>query len=169
MSDMSENNNKVVIQCPRCDFQKGIDTVKNLNGSKEVWLKIKCRCGEIFKTFLEKQTFSSSEIITKGHVVIEDLSEIISGLSVSIRDLSMSGVRVETDYPDLFQVDSKVFIKIYCQSPEGSFISKDGTVVDINEKSIGINFTQNGPEWSYKYCSLESEEDKNNFDHYLYL
>jgi hypothetical protein len=102
-------------------------------------------------------------------VVIEDLSEIITGLSVSIRDLSMSGVRVETDYPELFQVDSKVLVKIYCQSPEGAFISKDGTVIDINKKSIGINFTQNGPEWSYKYCSLESEEDKSAFDHYLYL
>lgn len=168
MSGMSQNN-KVVIQCPRCDFQKGIDTVKCLNGSEEVWLKIKCRCGEIFKTLLEKRKFSRSAYRTKGHLVIEDLSEIISGLSVLIRDISNSGVRLETDYPELFKVDGKVLIKIYCHNPEGSFISMDGTVTHINKRSIGIDFTQKSPEWHYRYCSLESEEDKSNFDHYLYL
>ena len=162
-------NNKVVITCPRCDFQKAIDADKCVNRSEEIWLKIKCRCGEIFKALLERRQYSRSVFQTKGHVVIDELSEILSGLSVLIRDISVSGVRVETDYPELFQVGQTVLVKIYCSNPRDSFISKDGTVNNIKRNSVGINFTQNNPEWNYRCCRLESEEDRKNFDHYLYL
>ncbi len=161
--------NKVVITCPRCDFQKAIDTDKCVNRSEAIWLKIKCRCGEIFKVLLERRQYSRSVFQSKGHVIIEDLSEILSGLSVLIQDISVSGVRVEADYPELFQVGQKVLIKIYCSNPAGSFISKDGTVNNVNRNSIGINFTLNSPEWSYRCCRLDSEEDRKKFDQYLYL
>lgn len=159
----------VVIKCPRCDFQKAIDTDKCVNGSAKIGLKVKCRCGEIFKALLEKRKYSRSVFQSKGHVIIEDLSEIISGLSVLIRDISVSGVRIETDYPELFQVGHKVSLKIYCSNPGGAFISKDGTVNNIHQKSIGINFNQISADWIYRYCSLESEEGRKKFDHYLYL
>ena len=162
-------NSKVVIKCPRCDFQKAIDTDKCVNRSEAVWLKIKCRCGEIFKALLERRQYSRSVFRSKGHVIIEDLSEILSGLSVLIEDVSVSGVRVEADYPELFRVGQKVLIKIYCSDPVGSFISKDGIVNNIHRNSIGINFTQNSPEWSYRYCRPDSEEYRKKFDHYLYL
>ena len=168
MADSSLNN-KVVITCPRCHFQKAIDTDECVKRSGEIWLKIKCRCGEIFKALLERRKYSRSGFGSKGHVIIEDLSEIISGLSVTIRDISLSGVRIETDYPELFQVGHKVLLKIYCSKPEGSFISKDGTVNNIRRKSIGINFSHNSPEWNYRCCRLDSEEDGKKFDHYLYL
>ena len=165
----SKGNNKLVITCPRCHFQKAVDTDECVRRSGEIWLKIKCRCGEIFKALLERRKYSRSGFGSKGHVIIEDLCEIISGLSVSIRDISVSGVRIETDYPELFQIGNKVLIKIYCSEPEGAFISKDGTVNNISRKSIGIHFLQNSPEWSYRCCRLDSEEDRNNFDYYLYL
>jgi uncharacterized C2H2 Zn-finger protein len=168
MSAVSQKYN-VVIKCPRCDFQKAIDTDKCVNGSGKIGLKVKCRCGEIFKALLEKRKYSRSVFRSTGHVIIEDLSEIISGLSVSILDISVSGVRIETDYPELFHVGHKVLIKIYCSNPGGAFISKDGTVNNVHQKSIGINFTQINAEWIYRYCSLESEKDRKNFDHYLYL
>ena len=168
---MSAANHKYnfVIKCPRCDFQKAIDTEKCVNGSNEIGLKVKCRCGEIFKALLEKRKYSRSVFRSTGHVIIEDLSEIISGLSVLIRDISISGVRIETDYPELFRIGHKVLIKIYCSNPGEAFISKYGTVTNIHQKSIGINFAQISAEWIYRYCSMESEEGRKKFDYYLYL
>ncbi len=168
MADSGQNS-KVVIECPRCCFQKAIDTDECVKGSGKIRLKIKCRCGEIFKALLEKRSYSRSVFGSKGHVVIEDLSEILSGLSVSIQDISVSGVHIETDYPELFRIGNKVRIKIYCSHPKGAYISKDGNVDNINHNSVGIHFTQNGPEWNYRYGRLDSEEDKKKFDRYLYL
>lgn len=165
----SVQNSKVVIECPRCHFQKAIDTDECVKRSGEIRLKIKCRCGEIFQALLEKQMYSRSAIGSKGHVVIEDLSEILSGLSVSIQDINGSGVHIETDYPELFRIGNKVMVKIYCGNSNGAFISKDGTVENINRNSIGIHFTHNGPEWNYRYGRLDSEDDKTKFDRYLYL
>ena len=93
------DNNQASIICPKCRFETNIDTTKYKNTQKK--LKVKCRCGEIFRLTIEFRKQYRKNVRLSGEYSIQGKKE--KG-EIIIKD-SLSGIKFENFRPHQISTD----------------------------------------------------------------
>ncbi len=83
--------NHVTITCPRCGLAKNKDVTDFKDTPKR--LKAKCKCGEVFRIFLEFRGYYRKIVRLSGDYFVQEKDE--KG-EVLIKNISIAGINFET-------------------------------------------------------------------------
>lgn len=132
-----DHTNRVTIICPKCGFEKNIDTT-NFKGTQKK-LKGRCRCGEDYQFTIEFRKRHRKNVMLPGEYIIqgkEEKGEII------IRDLSLSGFQFESLKPHQILKGDTLEVKFNLNNPLRTEIRKSVKVVRVKDRIIGAYFTE---------------------------
>jgi PilZ domain len=132
-----DENNRALIICPKCGFEKNVNATSFRTGANIV--SIKCKCGETFQTVLENRKYYRKEVRLSGEYIIQKKGE--RG-EVIIRELSLSGVRFESMRPHKISVNDILEMKFNLDNPLRSEIRKIAKVIWVKDRIVGVNFSE---------------------------
>jgi hypothetical protein len=150
-------NNKITLKCPRCARTKEIDVTPLLqkNGPLRAKYRFKCEtcscgledcptCGEtqckggnpiIFQ--IERRKFFRKTVDLSGNLSTREIRKH----PVRIRDLSRSGIRVESKIKNLLTVGTICQIEFNLDDAKQTQIKKEFAVVKVEDNRIDGKFT----------------------------
>lgn len=138
---LTEDNTGTFI-CPKC--QK--TSVKNLSryiGDKTaVRLKAKCSCGHAYVVFLEKRKKFRKTANLPGSYrssALDSDPQNVKG-SMTVKDLSYSGMRIEVGAPPLFAVGDSLYVEFRLDDARRSQVRKKVIVKNIDGLNVGLSF-----------------------------
>ena len=122
--------NHVTITCPKC----GLAMSRNVTNFKDTpkRLKAKCKCGEVFRIFLEFRRYYRKIVRISGDYFIQDKDE--KG-EVLIKNISIDGIKFETLKPHNIFKDDLVELNFVLDNPnktELQTLIKILWVIDLN-------------------------------------
>ena len=135
----SQKRAKIV--CPQCLKYRVIDATNYIHLDRKVMVNVKCPCGNKFRTILEKRSQYRKKTNFVGlfkHML--GRQEIARGL-MTVRDLSINGVKIEiNDYYNIC-IDDRLQIEFHLDDSRRSLIQKSVIVKNINYPFIGTGFS----------------------------
>jgi hypothetical protein len=129
-----------VITCPHCSRQKTLH-VDSFPAHKHL-LKIKCACDRIFTVHLEYRKRVRKKTNLRGTYVNHTQNE--SKGSLTVRDISVSGLSFTSLDHYNFNVDDELSIKFALDDEHQSEIRKEAIVRVIHKTFIGCEFEKGG-------------------------
>ena len=126
----AEDTNYVTITCPKCGLAKNRNVTEFKNTPKR--LKAKCKCGEVFRIFLEFRRYYRKIVRISGDYFIQDKDE--KG-EVLIKNISIDGIKFETLKPHNIFKDDLVELNFVLDNPnktELQTLIKILWVIDLN-------------------------------------
>jgi len=130
-------NNRALIICPKCGFERNVDAM-TLKTATNI-LKVKCKCRETFQIALEYRKHYRKEVRLTGEYIAQksrERGEII------IRELSLTGIRLESVKPHRISIDDMLEIKFILDNPMRTEIRKLAKVIWVKDRIIGVNFSE---------------------------
>jgi hypothetical protein len=100
------DTNYVTITCPKCGLAKNRNVTEFKNTPKR--LKAKCKCGEVFRIFLEFRGYYRKIVRLSGDYFVQEKDE--KG-EVLIKNISINGINFETLKPHNISKDDIVELK----------------------------------------------------------
>jgi hypothetical protein len=131
-----DENNRALIICPKCGFEKNLDATKFRNTKNMV--KGKCKCKETFQFALEYRKHYRKNVSLAGEYIIKKngkKGEII------IRELSLTGIRFESLTPNQISKNDILEIGFKLDNPQRSEVRKLAEVIWLNDRIMGANFS----------------------------
>ena len=98
--------NQATIICPKCGYEKKFDVTSFRNTQKK--LKVKCRCGEIFRVTLEFRKDYRKKVRLNGEYSVQGRDE--KG-KIIVEDISASGIRFTSVEPHYISRNDTVELK----------------------------------------------------------
>jgi hypothetical protein len=117
-------DNTAVLTCPHCKYQKVILANKFKGHNHK--LKVKCRCQNVFKTFLRGTYINHSQKDSGGYLVIENIS--VTGVAISSVDVNK------------FKVGDELSLEFTLDDEYGTEIKKEAIVRSVRQSIIGCDF-----------------------------
>ena len=130
-----DDTNRVRIICPKCRFEKNIDVTNFKDTHKR--LKAKCRCGEVFRLFLEFRKHYRKKVRLPGEYFIhgeDEKGEII------IEDISAGGIRFVSLKPHYISRDDTVELKFTLDNPMRTEIHTLVKIIWIIDRNVGAQY-----------------------------
>ena len=138
---VSEDNTGTFI-CPKCQKTCVRDLSKYMTGKTNVRLKAKCACGHSYVVFLEKRKKFRKSAQLPGKFKTSaggDGSPDTAG-TLTVKDLSYSGMRVELGVPPKFAVGDSLYVEFQLDDARRSQIRKKVIVKNIEGRDVGLAF-----------------------------
>lgn len=135
-------NNQATFVCPSCGSAKVVDVTQFLATKKPVHFKRKCRCGAITPFLLERRQFY------RKPVDIEGICRVLKNnaqLSVRIRDLSRSGLKIDLLEEDELEIGDKLFVEFRLDNKQRTLIQREVIIRKMFGSSLGTEFTSRDP------------------------
>jgi hypothetical protein len=132
-----DENNRALIICPKCGFEKNVDAMKYRNPTNIVTGK--CKCKETFQFSIEYRKHHRKKVRLSGEYIIQQNRE--RG-EVIIRELSLTGIRFEIMRPHQISTGDILEMKFVLDNPLRSEISKLVKVIWVKDRIIGANFSE---------------------------
>jgi len=132
-----DENNRALIICPKCGFEKNVDAMKYRNPTNIVTGK--CKCKETFQFSIEYRKHHRKKVRLSGEYIIQQNKE--RG-EVIIRELSLTGIRFESMRPHQISTGDILEMKFVLDNPLRSEISKLVKVIWVKDRIIGANFSE---------------------------
>jgi hypothetical protein len=129
--------NRVTIICPKCGFEKNIDTTNFKDTQKE--LKGRCRCGETYQFTIEFRKRHRKDVRLPGEYIVQEKGE--KG-EIIIRELSLSGIRFESLMPHQMLKDDTLELKFKLDNPLRTEIRKLVKVIWIKDRIVGAHYIE---------------------------
>jgi len=132
-----DENNRALIICPKCGFEKNVDAMKYRNPTNIVTGK--CKCKETFQFSIEYRKNHRKEVRLSGEYITpknRERGEVI------IRELSLTGIRFESMRPHRISIDDMLEMKFILDNPMRSEISKLAKVIWVKDRIVGANFSE---------------------------
>ena len=127
---------KVNITCPRCMQTTQVDLHGKSNLLDKLVVGYKCKCDHRGKIKLEKRGFLRKDIHLTGRINKgEELFELIS-----IKNLSRSGVKFETNFRAKLQVGDELELEFRLDNKNQSLIRQKGIIRNSNSHQYGLEF-----------------------------
>ena len=106
------NSNQVTILCTKC----GLEQIKNASEFKDSHknLKARCKCGAVFRFFLDFRKFHRKNVQLSGEYLIQGKDE--KG-EIVIDDISMKGIRFSCPKPNQISRNDIVELKFNLDTP----------------------------------------------------
>ena len=130
-----DNNNQVMIVCPKCGTNKNIDVAYFKDTHKR--MKAKCPCGESFRFILEfRQTYRKNFRLAGEYFVQEkdEKGEIL------IEEISASGIRFASLKPHNITKDDTVELKFNLDNPMKTEIRELVKIIWLNGRHVGAQY-----------------------------
>ncbi len=128
-------NAEAVVLCPECGKTKMMNFDRFLDIDKEIKLKVTCKCSHVFSVILERRKYFRKQVDLKGGLINGN-----ENYSISIIDISRTGLKLRTKEALDLNPDDKVVIEFTLDDASRSKISKDGIIRKIAKKYIGVEF-----------------------------
>jgi hypothetical protein len=106
------DTNYVTITCPKCGSAKNRNVTEFKNTPKR--LKAKCKCGEVFRIFLEFRGYYRKIVRLSGDYFVQEKDE--KG-EVLIKNISINGINFETLKPHNISKDDLVELNFALDNP----------------------------------------------------
>lgn len=138
---LTEDNTGTFI-CPKCQKTSVKNLSRYIGNRAAVRLKAKCACGHAYVVFLEKRKKFRKTANLKGSYrpsAIDADSQTIKG-TMTVKDLSYSGMRIEVGAPPLFAVGDSLYVEFRLDDARRSQIRKKVIVKNIDGLSVGLSF-----------------------------
>ena len=134
----SQNTAKFV--CPNCQRSKIADVSKYLSMKKTLKVNVKCPCVNKFAALLEKRRqYRKATNISGSFIHITDGKATGRG-SMTICDLSITGMKLKVDYEYFFNVGDFLEVSFILDNPQKTAMNKKVIVKNINMPFIGAEF-----------------------------
>lgn len=135
-------NNRATFVCPKCQNTAVKDLTRYIERKKAPRLKAKCGCGHTYEVFLEKRKKFRKPVELAGSYTFTDVTiapEAQMG-SMTVTDLSYSGLRIKLQVPPLFNVGDMIVVEFRLNDANRSHIRKKVIVKNIKELSVGLAY-----------------------------
>ena len=135
-------NNSATFVCPKCQKTAVKDLTRYIERKKAPRLKAKCGCGHSYEVFLEKRKKFRKPVELTGSYTFTDVTIAQQAQigSMTVTDLSYSGLRIKLQVPPLFRVGDMIFVEFRLDDANQSRIRKKVIVKNIQALSIGLAY-----------------------------
>ena len=133
-------DNQTLIECPRCGFQKIVDIAKFFERSNAGNYVSKCKCGYTSNVIMERRKFERHFFDAKGSVLHERIKGRPESSAITVKDLSRSGVKFDTERSDVLDTDENIVITFEFSDNRKTFFVKEARVINVNEKTVRAEF-----------------------------
>ena len=133
----ADDANRVAIICPKCGFEKMMDTT-TFKGTQKT-LKGRCRCGETYRFTIEFRKRHRKNVRLPGEYTIQRQGE--KG-EIIIRELSLSGIRFESMRPHQILKDDTLDVKFNLDNPLRTEIRKLVKVIWVKDRIAGAHYIE---------------------------
>jgi len=137
-SYVNETDDDATIICPDCKAAKTI-SVKQFRDNQHV-VKVKCKCGYIFKVQLEFRVYYRKEIVLPATYDLDPPA--VGGGSVEIVNLSLGGACFEISGVHDIKVGLKGSINFTLDDNKQTVFFKNVIIRSIHENRIGCEFIE---------------------------
>jgi hypothetical protein len=127
--------NHATMVCPKCGVKKTTNVFKFKDTHKRV--KAKCKCGEVFRLFLEFRRYHRKIVRLAGEYFVQEKDE--KG-EVLIKDISMTGINFETLKPHNISKDDTVELKFTLDNPNKTELQALVKTMWIVDRNAGGKF-----------------------------
>jgi len=131
-----DHTNQVKVICPKCGLEKYINVFKFKDTHKR--LKANCKCGEVFRLFLDFRKYLRKNIQLTGEYYLPEKDEQDQ---VIIEDISKNGINLATLKPHNFSKDDTVELKLTFDDLIGTEIHTFVKIKWISDRNVGAQFT----------------------------
>ena len=128
-------NNRALIICPKCGFEKNVDANRFRKIKNKV--KGKCKCSEGFDFTLEYRKHYRKMVQLPCEYIVLKRGE--KGEAI-IWELSVTGIRFETIRPNKISKDDILDVKFKLDNPLRSEIRRFAKVVWVKNRNVGAQF-----------------------------
>jgi len=132
-----DNNNKALVICPKCGFEKNVDATNFRNTKNKVTGK--CKCIEGFDFTLEYRKHYRKNVKLPGEYIVQKSGE--KG-EVIIRELSLTGLQFESLKPHQISTDDIMEVKFKLDDQKKSEIRRFAKVVWVKNRNVGVQFNE---------------------------
>jgi len=132
-----DKDNHSVIICPACGFAKKIDASNYQNSSKA--LKVKCKCGEIFKCSIDFRKFFRKKTNLAGEYTI--LKSQRKG-DMLVEDVSMGGIGFNNMTPHQIELDDILELQFRLDDTKRTPLVRKVKVMIVKGHFIGTEFSE---------------------------
>ena len=146
-----DENNLATLVCPKCGFDKIIDASKYVDMTKEIKLRIRCRCKNSYIAILERRKSHRKETDLYGTFVSTRIPGTFKvekdGLfgEVTIVNLSRGGLRFQVSGRNPCAPEDTIQIEFHLDDMNRSRIQKRAVVKSVMESEVGAQFSTVDP------------------------
>ena len=133
-------DNKTLIECPHCGFQKIINIAKFFKRSKPENFVSKCKCGYSFSVVVERRKFERHYFDTNGSILREREKGKPDSFAITVKDLSRSGVKFETGKNEALEAGANIVITFEFNDNRKTSFIKEATVRNVKGKDVRAEF-----------------------------
>jgi hypothetical protein len=131
-----------VITCPMCQISKTTDVSKVIKLEKMAKFNVRCRCGHIFTALLERRKHYRKETNLTGSYVRLVSGKPLGRGHMTVRDLSLTGMRLEVHGPHDFSEGDIMEIEFRLDDMKKTLIKRKVVVRNVKNYYLGIEFFQ---------------------------
>ena len=134
------SNNTAVFRCPHCQRTKNVDisTFKDLN--QPLRFKVKCPCGQITVSVIEKRRRYRKETDFVGTYVHYVNGQPKGKGSLRVKDLSTSGLKLMITSSEPLAIGDVLQVSFQLDNPQRSLVQKKVVVQNIGLPYVGVEF-----------------------------
>lgn len=127
--------NHVTITCPKCGLKKNADVTNFRDTHKR--LKVKCRCGEVFRVALDFRKYYRKTVRLTGEYFVPEKGE--KG-EILIEDISMTGIRFSILKSHNLSQNDTVELKFTLDDPMRTEIHTLVKIRWIADGNVGVQY-----------------------------
>ena len=132
------SNHTVVIRCPDCQRTKTVDVSAYQEVKQTIRFKIRCPCGRITTSILEKRRGFRKEINLPGTYVHYVESRPKGKGTMTVKDISSNGMKLMIASNESFAIGDMLRVSFNLDDAQHSQIQKKVVVRSINPPHIGV-------------------------------
>lgn len=137
------DDNTATFVCPKCRKTGVKDLTEYLQRKKSNRLKARCGCGHSYEVFLEKRKKfrKQTDLIGSYQYIPENSNTPDHTGSMSVKNLSFSGLRIKLQMMPRFKVGDTLFVEFRLDDTNRSQIKKKVFVKNMKGLSAGLAFS----------------------------
>ena len=135
-------HHQAAICCPACGFIKHTDMSKFKKAHRDLNIRVRCRCGHIFRRNLNFRRYHRKPVRLAGEYT--NLSSGKRG-EVLIANLSLGGVGFIHFRPHDLSPEVQLDLKFRLDDPKRKAVQKKATVKSVRQGFIGVEFSDPQP------------------------
>jgi hypothetical protein len=133
--------NEATFNCKKCGNGVTRDLSKVLHAQTAIRIKCKCKCGHVFRVFVERRRSSRKIVNFLGMCHFQDGSNLAQKRLIKVLDISPTGLQFSINLMPKFTVGDKVLADFRLDDRNYTEIKVNGAVKRIRSNKVGIEFT----------------------------
>ena len=134
------SNNTAVFRCPHCQRTKNVDISTFGDLKQPVRFKVKCPCGQVTVSALEKRRCYRRDTDLVGTYVHYVNGQPRGKGSLRVKDLSTSGLKLMITSSESLAIGDVLKVSFQLDDPQRRLVQKKVVVQNISLPYVGVEF-----------------------------